>query len=98
MTGRVPGQLCGIGVGPGDPELLTLKGLRLLQAAPVVAYPAPEEGDSFARAIVAQWLRPEQREITIRVPMVAERFPAQEVYDGAAREIGAALDAASDVA
>ena len=50
MTGR----LHGIGVGPGDPELLTLKALRLLRAVPVVAYPAPESGPSFARGIVAQ--------------------------------------------
>jgi precorrin-2/cobalt-factor-2 C20-methyltransferase len=92
------GTAYGIGVGPGDPELVTLKALRLLQAAPVVAYPAPDDGESFARSIVAQWLRPEQREIVIRVPMVAERFPAQEVYDRAAAEIGAALAAGTDVA
>ena len=82
------GTAYGIGVGPGDPELITLKALRLIQAAPVVAYPAPDDGASFARAIVSQWLRPDQREITIRVPMVPERFPAQAVYDGAAVEIG----------
>ena len=34
----ITGRLLGIGVGPGDPELLTLKALRCLQAAPVVAY------------------------------------------------------------
>jgi precorrin-2/cobalt-factor-2 C20-methyltransferase len=93
-----PGTAYGIGVGPGDPELVTLKALRLLQAAPVVAYPAPEDGASFARSIVAQFLRPGQREIAIRVPMVAERFPAQAVYDRAAAEIGAVLTAGSDVA
>ena len=38
MSGRV----FGLGVGPGDPELLTLKALARLRAAPVVAYPAPE--------------------------------------------------------
>ena len=42
-----------IGAGPGDPELLTLKALRILRAAPVLAYPAPIEGDSMARAIAA---------------------------------------------
>ena len=36
------GTLYGIGVGPGDPELITLKAHRVLQAAPVLAYPAPE--------------------------------------------------------
>jgi precorrin-2/cobalt-factor-2 C20-methyltransferase len=94
MTGRV----CGLGVGPGDPELITLKALRLLRAATVVAYPAPADGASFARAIVARWLSPAQREIAIRVPMEAERFPTEAVYEGAAEAIAAALDRGDDVA
>ena len=92
------GTLYGLGIGPGDPELLTLKALRLLQAAPVIAYPAPEEGDSLARAIVAPHLPGGQTEIEIRMPMVAARFPAQEVYDWAAGEIGGHLEAGRDVA
>ena len=48
------GTLYGLGIGPGDPELITLKALRRLQAVPVVAYPAPETGDSLARSIVAR--------------------------------------------
>ena len=92
------GTLYGLGIGPGDPELITLKALRLLQAAPVLAYPAPEEGDSLARAIVAGHLPGGQTEIAIRMPMVAARFPAQEVYDRAAAEIGGHLAAGRDVA
>lgn len=94
MTGR----LYGLGIGPGDPELITLKALRLLRAAPVLAYPAPEQGDSLARAIVAGHLPGGQIEIAIRMPMVAARFPAQEVYDWAATEIGGHLEAGRDVA
>src|SRR5437868_9004518 len=97
MTGRVPGQLCGIGVGPGDPELLTLKGLRLLQAAPVVAYPAPEAGASFARGIVAEWLQPRQREIAVRFPMRPGPVP-EAVYDAAAARLAAELGGGNDVA
>ncbi|GEO36581.1 precorrin-2 C(20)-methyltransferase [Skermanella aerolata] len=92
------GTLYGLGVGPGDPELITLKALRLLRAAPVIAYPAPEHGDSLARAIVAGHLPDGQTEIAIRMPMVVERFPAQEIYDRAAVEIGAHLEAGRDVA
>ena len=92
------GTLYGLGIGPGDPDLITLKALRLLKAAPVLAYPAPEEGDSLARAIVAGHLPGGQTEIAIRMPMVAARFPAQEIYDRAAAEIGAHLEAGRDVA
>jgi precorrin-2/cobalt-factor-2 C20-methyltransferase len=92
------GRLYGLGVGPGDPELITVKALRLLRAAPVLAYPAPERGDSLARAIVAELLPGGQREIAMRMPMVAERFPAQEVYGRAAEEIGGHLAAGRDVA
>ena len=44
------GTLYGVGVGPGDPELLTLKAIRVLHDAPVIAYPAPLEGESLARS------------------------------------------------
>jgi precorrin-2/cobalt-factor-2 C20-methyltransferase len=91
------GQLYGIGVGPGDPELLTLKALRLLRAAPVIAYPAPETGASFARGIVAQWLDAGTREIAIRFPMRPGPPPAA-IYDEAAARLAALLDDNEDVA
>ncbi|MCB1766797.1 MAG: precorrin-2 C(20)-methyltransferase, partial [Candidatus Competibacteraceae bacterium] len=50
------GTLYGVGVGPGDPELLTLKAVRILQSVPVVAYPATPQGSAQARDIAAQWL------------------------------------------
>ena len=92
------GKLYGIGVGPGDPELLTLKAHRILTHAPVVAYPAPDDGKSFARAIVSQYLRLDQLEIPIVIAMRVERFPAKEVYDKAASEIAGHLRAGTDVA
>ncbi|WP_425417832.1 precorrin-2 C(20)-methyltransferase [Oricola indica] len=92
------GTLYGLGVGPGDPELLTLKAHRILKEAPVVAYPAPDSGESFARAIVAETLSPFQHEIPIIVPMRTQRFPAAEIYDEAASEIAAHLDKGHDVA
>jgi precorrin-2/cobalt-factor-2 C20-methyltransferase len=92
------GRLSGLGVGPGDPELITVKALRRLREAAVVAYPAPEGGASFARRIVARWLSPAQREIVIAVPMESARFPAQAVYDDAAARLAAELEAGHDVA
>jgi precorrin-2/cobalt-factor-2 C20-methyltransferase len=91
------GRLYGLGLGPGDPELLTLKALRLLRAAAVVAYPAPERGDSFARAIAAEWLDRGQKEIAIRFPM-RPGPPPVAVYDEAAARLGAVLDRGDDVA
>ncbi|MDA0704803.1 MAG: precorrin-2 C(20)-methyltransferase [Proteobacteria bacterium] len=93
-----PGKVYGLGVGPGDPELITLKSLRLLRACPVLAYPAPETGDSLARAIVAEHLPGDQVEIPIRMPLEVARFPAQAVYDKAAEEIGAQVAQGRDVA
>jgi precorrin-2/cobalt-factor-2 C20-methyltransferase len=91
------GRLYGLGVGPGDPELLTLKALRLLRAVPVVAYPAPEHGDSFARTIVAGWIKGHQREIAIRFPM-RPGPPPVEIYDGAAAALAGELDGGNDAA
>ncbi len=93
-----PGTLYGLGVGPGDPELLTLKAHRILRAAPVLAYPAPVEGESMARAIAAPHLPGGQTEIAIRMPLDAARFPAEDVYAAAASDISDHLRAGRDVA
>ncbi len=92
------GTLYGLGVGPGDPELITLKALRILQAAPVIAWPAPPEGESLARAIAAPHITHDPIEIPIRMPLTTSRFPDRSVYDEAAAEIGAHLAAGRDVA
>lgn len=92
------GKLYGLGLGPGDPELITLKAHRILQQVPVIAWPAPDTGPSFARAIAAPHLPGGQVEIAIVMPMRIERFPAKEVYDKASEEIAAHLDAGRDVA
>ena len=91
------GTLYGVGVGPGDPELVTVKADRLIRNASVVAYPAPDTGESFARSIVADSLRPGTLEIRIDIPMRADRFPAREIYDAAAQRIGQVLTTGTDV-
>jgi precorrin-2/cobalt-factor-2 C20-methyltransferase len=87
MTGEATAQVWGVGVGPGDPELLTLKALRLIRAAHVIAYPAPEQGESFARSIVDSHLPGGQKEIAIRMPLGDGAFPKADIYDSAADQI-----------
>ena len=91
------GALYGVGLGPGDPELVTRKAWRLISAATVVAYPAPVGGESFARSIAAEAIAPGAEEIAIEIPMRTERFPAQEIYDAAAATIARRLDDGRDV-
>ena len=91
------GTLYGLGVGPGDPDLVTVKVLRVLRGLPVIAYPAPDEGASFARSVVASHLNPAQTEIAIRVPMTRAVAPAQAVYERAAIEIAGHLEAGRNV-
>jgi precorrin-2/cobalt-factor-2 C20-methyltransferase len=98
MTRSNSGTLYGIGIGPGDPELMTLKAHRLISAARVVAYPAPDDGDSFARSIAATTIPDTAEEIPMVVPMRADRFPAQQVYAEAAEKIATHLDTGTDVA
>ena len=91
------GTLYGVGVGPGDPDLLTLKAHKVISAADVVAYPVNASGDGFAHRIVAGLLRPDAEHLSIHVPMKVERRPAQCAYDDAADRIGRHLRAGKDV-
>jgi precorrin-2/cobalt-factor-2 C20-methyltransferase len=94
---NVSGRLYGIGVGPGDPELMTLKAVRILSEVPVVAFLAPDSGASSARAIAEKFIAAGLTEIAIRVAMRPGPEPAKR-YDRAAEEIAAHLSAGRDVA
>ncbi len=91
------GKLIGVGLGPGDPELMTLKAHRLIAGAAVVAYPALENGTSFAREIAVDSISENTEELVIRIPMTVERGPAQAAYDKGAEAIAVHLDAGRDV-
>lgn len=86
-----------MGIGPGDPELLTLKAHRILTSVPVVAYPTSEDGKAVARAMVAAFLKPNQIEIPMPVPFRVERS-AQPFYDQAAANLAEHLRMGQDVA
>ena len=92
------GILFGIGVGPGDPELLTLKAQRLINDSDVLAYPAPETGDGLALEIVRPVLRNDPRLLPLRIPISLSPIPAQHAYDLSARLLEHELESGNSVA
>lgn len=101
-----PGRLLGLGVGPGDPELITVKALRLLRAAPVVAYLVAKGKKGNAYSIVEEHLRPEQTIVPLIYPVTTEFLPPPlsydaiiaAFYDEAAATLASHLDRGCDVA
>ncbi len=100
------GRLLGLGVGPGDPELITVKALRLLRAAPVVAYLVAKGKKGNAYSIIEEHLRPEQTIVPLTYPVTTEFLPPplsyDEIiaafYDGCAETLATHLDRGDDVA
>lgn len=91
------GTLYGVGVGPGDPELMTVKAWRLISTAKVIAYLAANGGDSTARKIATPFMPDDAVEIIIDMPMRVEREPAQSAYDLGATQIAKHLSKGEDV-
>lgn len=100
------GHLYGIGVGPGDPELMSLKADRLIRSTGTVAYFAAKGRPSNARRVAEHLLTPDHREIRIEYPVTVEALRPDEsyedllieCYDEAADRVAAELDAGHDVA
>ncbi len=80
-----PGKLYGIGIGPGDPELITVKALNHLRASPVVAFPAGLNSQSgVAERIIEQWLSPEQQRLPLAFPYVQDSQTLDSAWKAAA--------------
>jgi precorrin-2/cobalt-factor-2 C20-methyltransferase len=102
----VRGRLFGLGVGPGDPELITLKAVRLLKAAPVVAYFAAKGKKGNAFGIIESHLDDTQMRLPLIYPVTTEALEPPlsyetviaDFYDTAADIVAAHLDAGRDVA
>lgn len=71
-TGATSGALHGVGLGPGDPELMTLKAVRLVSEAKVIAYFAKRGRESHARAIAARWFAKDCEELLLAYPVTTE--------------------------
>ncbi len=90
--------LYGVGVGPGDPDLLTLKAARLLALVPVIAYPANPQGFSLALSIAAPHINPQAVHISMTMAFTVDRSSAHAAYDHGAAEIAEQLERGHDVA
>jgi precorrin-2/cobalt-factor-2 C20-methyltransferase len=92
------GTLYGVGVGPGDPELMTVKAWRLLSTVPVIAYLAANGENSTAREIAKPFIPEDVIELAIDVPMRPEPEPAQAAYDKGCAALSEHLNAGRAVA
>ncbi|MDM9380752.1 precorrin-2 C(20)-methyltransferase [Chlorogloeopsis sp. ULAP01] len=93
------GILYGISVGTGDPELITVKGLRLLQNSPVVAFPAGLQGKSgIAQQIVTPWLSSQQIQLALTFPYVQDLIVLTQAWQVAAEQVWQYLKIGQDVA
>ncbi|MDT3396871.1 precorrin-2 C(20)-methyltransferase [Streptomyces sp. B1866] len=103
---RGTGRLYGVGLGPGDPGLMTVRAVEVITGADVVAYHSARHGRSIARAIAARHLRPDHIEEPLVYPVTTERTDhpggyqgaIEEFYAEAAARLAAHLDAGRTVA
>ncbi len=93
------GTLYGISVGPGDRELITLKGLRILKQAAVVAFPAGVRGKpGIAQHIVDEWLGSHQVQLALTFPYVQDTVMLTQAWQQAAEQVWQYLNLGQDVA
>lgn len=89
------GKLYGVGVGPGDPELMTVKAIRTIERSDVIVVPGKKAEDSVAYRIAAGICEnlTEKQLIAVEMPMVKDEAVLEEGHRAAAEKIEAMLDA-----
>jgi precorrin-2/cobalt-factor-2 C20-methyltransferase len=99
------GKLTGVGTGPGDPELLTLKAVRSITEADVIAFFCKKGSTGNGRAIVEAHIRPGTLELPLVYPVTVEthkdeteyKAPIADFFDKSAEDIATLLDAGKNV-
>lgn len=81
-----PGKLWGVGLGPGDPELVTVKAARIISSADVIAFHSARHGRSISRSIAAPYMRAGQLEEHLVYPVTTETTDHPGGYQGAIDE------------
>ena len=92
-------RLIAVGVGPGDPELVTLKGARLIREPDVVITPVGDSSDSsIALSIVEGLIDPKRQQVVTQVyPMKKDPAQLEEIWRQAAREVAEMVAAGKSV-
>ena len=94
-----PGVLYAVGLGPGDPGLVTVRAAEILRSAPVVAYPVDATGDpGRAYQIARGYLAPDAVELPLAMPMTPHRPTLEAAWDAAVAAITKETAAGRDVA
>lgn len=92
------GVLYGVSVGTGDPELITVKGLRILQQTTVVAFPSGINNRlGVAQSIIERWLEPEQILLPLEFPYLQDEQKLQNAWKKAAKQVWQYLEQGTDV-
>ncbi|NDI35509.1 precorrin-2 C(20)-methyltransferase [Chengkuizengella sediminis] len=94
------GTLYGIGMGPGDPELITVKAFRILKESPVIAYPKKRSGSkSYALAITEQYINPLEKEMVgLIFPMTKDKSTLEKQWNKTVETVSEQLNQGKDVA
>ncbi|MFF8291499.1 precorrin-2 C(20)-methyltransferase [Streptomyces sp. NPDC016309] len=100
------GKLYGVGLGPGDPNLMTVAAVKAIAAADVIAYHCARHGRSIARSIAAEHIREDHVEERLMYPLTVEttdhpggyRGALNDFYEEASARLAAHLDAGRTVA
>ncbi|MFC4077805.1 precorrin-2 C(20)-methyltransferase [Salinithrix halophila] len=94
------GHLYGLGIGPGDPELVTVKAFRLMKESPVIAYPKKRMGEkSYALTIAETYINPAEKEMLGLVfPMTRDRELLEKEWDRAVAAVWERLSQGKHVA
>ena len=93
------GTLYGISLGTGDPELITVKGLRILQNSHVVAFPAGiNHRPGIAQNIISPWLQPQQQILPLEFPYVQDTAMLQTAWQKAAQQAWQYLERGINIA
>ena len=93
------GTLYGVSVGTGDPELITVKGLRILQSSPLVAFPSGlNNRPGIAQGIIQSWLGPQQQVLPLDFPYIQDEAQLQQAWKDAAEKVNNYLQQGTDIA